>query len=341
MIEGASMTLEPKSHRRESTPPAVSAEFALDSLTSAVQDLSLAGDAENVQRIACTTARRLTGADGATIVLRDGEQCFYVDEDAIAPLWKGSRFPLTGSVSGWSIIHREPVVIRDVYADDRVPHESYLPTFVQSLMVVPIRTVDPIGAIGTYWATDHQGNEREVGLARALADSTAIALENVQQSTALDDAVQLSKTDPLTGLANRRAWEEALGSALGDGPPKPLCVAVMDLDHLKTVNDTWGHAAGDHLLEAAATAWREILRDRDMLARLGGDEFAVMLRGCELRDARFIAERLRGAVPHGQTASVGLASWDRVEDAAALMARADEALYRAKGTDRDRVVLAA
>lgn len=127
---------------------AVAPERALATLTTAVQELSLADSAERIQRITRTAARELTGSDGATFVLRDGDKCFYVDEDAIEPLWKGQRFPLEACISGWSMLNRQHVVIEDIYEDPRIPHEAYRPTFVKSLVMVPIRTLDPIGAIG-------------------------------------------------------------------------------------------------------------------------------------------------------------------------------------------------
>jgi signal transduction histidine kinase len=148
-------------------------------LVQAIQRLSLAQTLEEIQAIVRTSARRLTGADGATFVLREGSQCYYADEDAISPLWKGQRFPLETCISGWAMLNRQAAVIEDIYADDRIPHDAYRPKFVKSLAMVPIRTLDPIGAIGNYWAAQHRPTEEELDLLRALADSTAVALENV------------------------------------------------------------------------------------------------------------------------------------------------------------------
>lgn len=153
-------------------------------LVDVIQRLSLARSQPEIQEIVRRAARRLTGADGATWILRDRDACFYADEDAISPLWKGQRFPLDACVSGWVMLNRRPVVIPDIYSDPRVPHEAYRPTFVKSLAMVPIRNADPIGAIGNYWGSHHHATEEEVQLLQALADSTAVALENVQ---ALDE----------------------------------------------------------------------------------------------------------------------------------------------------------
>jgi PAS domain S-box-containing protein len=142
-------------------------------------DLSLAGDLGGVTRIVRRAARDLTGADGATFVLREGEVCHYLDEDAIGPLWKGRRFPSARCISGWAMEHRQAAVVEDVFADPRIPVEVYETTFVRSLLMVPIRMTDPLGAIGAYWAQRHRASPEEVGLVQALADSTAVAIGNV------------------------------------------------------------------------------------------------------------------------------------------------------------------
>ena len=159
-------------------------------LIDAIQALSLARSLPEIQAIVRTAGRRLTGADGATFVLRDGTRCFYADEDAISPLWKGQRFPMTQCVSGWAMTHRRPAVIEDIFADDRIPHDAYRKTFVKSVAMVPIRTADPIGAIGNYWAERHEPTAGEVALLQALADSTAVAMENVRVYEELERARQ-------------------------------------------------------------------------------------------------------------------------------------------------------
>ena len=140
-------------------------------------------------------------------------------------------------------------------------------------------------------------------------------------------------TDPLTGLWNRRGWETAT-TKLTEGP---TAVAVLDLDHFKMWNDKHGHAAGDALLRGCAGAWVTLLRRGDVLARFGGEEFALVLPDCELDEAVFVVDDLRRAVPGRATASAGVTLLtDEGLDAA--LARADELLYRAKETGRNRTV---
>lgn len=149
-------------------------------LVQAVQDLSVAKELSAVQSIVRKAARELTGADGATFVLRDGEFCHYVDEDAIAPLWKGRKFPLETCISGWVMLNREHVAIEDIYRDRRIPWDAYRPTFVQSLLMVPIRSAEPIGAIGNYWSKNRRPTDDEIEILQALADTTSTAMENIQ-----------------------------------------------------------------------------------------------------------------------------------------------------------------
>lgn len=144
--------------------------------------------------------------------------------------------------------------------------------------------------------------------------------------------------DPLTGLPTRRAWEQALLDTLRGGTR--MAVGLIDLDRFARYNDDRGHPAGDDLLVRCARTWGAALREIDTLAQYGGGRFAVLLPRCGTGHAWEVAERLRGAVPDGQTASVGLACWDGLGDPSGLLTRADDALYRAKQSGRDRVVLA-
>ncbi len=161
----------------------------MERLLDAVCDLASARTLEEIAEIVRHAARDLSQADGATFVLRDHGSCYYMDEDAIAPLWRGLRFPMDTCISGWAMLHKQGVAIPDIYADDRIPHDAYRPTFVQSLAISPIRTADPIGAIGSYWADHHSATAAEQRLLQALADSTAVALESVRVMTDLEDRV--------------------------------------------------------------------------------------------------------------------------------------------------------
>jgi K+-sensing histidine kinase KdpD len=175
--------------------PVSGASKGMEHLIQVVQELSLARDLATVMAIVRTAARKLTGADGATFVLRDQDQCYYADEDAISPLWKGCRFPLKTCISGWVMLNRQAVAIEDIYNDDRIPHDAYRPTFVKSLAMVPIRTIEPIGAIGNYWANTHLPTAAELNLLQSLADITAVTLENVKVYAELERRVKERTAD--------------------------------------------------------------------------------------------------------------------------------------------------
>ncbi len=167
----------------------------------------------------------------------------------------------------------------------------------------------------------------------------AHVLRRASRMTQLRDA---ARHDPLTGLPNRRAWEERLDQELARGRRSGLglCLALLDLDHFKAVNDGHGHDAGDRLLAGVADAWRTDLREADLLARLGGDEFGLLLVECDLEGAERALARLRACTPAPSTTSIGLAEWDGLEDAHALTNRADVALYASKRAGRDRMTSA-
>ena len=151
----------------------------------------------------------------------------------------------------------------------------------------------------------------------------------------------LARNDGLTGVANRRTWDHELSRACASAREndQPLTVALLDLDHFKSFNDTHGHVMGDLVLKETAAAWRELLEGRGFLARYGGEEFTVLLPNTSADQAEIILDQLREAVSQGQTCSIGLTVWNGLEDPDHLVARADEALYYAKRNGRNRVAV--
>lgn len=203
----------------------------MERLLQVVQELSLARSLEAVQAIVRHAARALTGADGATFVLREDGLCHYADEEAIAPLWKGQRFPMSACISGWVMLHGQATAIEDIYTDPRIPHEAYRPTFVRSLAMVPIRALDPIGAIGVYWARPHRTTDDELRLIQALADTVAVALENVAMQRELEQRVRDRTAEALA------AKEEAERANLAKS--RFLAAASHDLRQPLQAIGTW------------------------------------------------------------------------------------------------------
>ena len=162
-----------------------------DALVQTVLALAAAKTVEAVAQEMRLSARQLVVADGVTFVLRDGDQCHYFDEDAIAPLWKGSRFPLHACISGWVMLHAQIALIPDIYADPRIPHEAYRPTFVRSLAMVPVPQGRPVAAIGAYWADRHEASWSEQYTLQTLANAAGVALTNLALYEGLRTAAQL------------------------------------------------------------------------------------------------------------------------------------------------------
>lgn len=167
-------------------------------LDAAMVGLDAAVTLEDVQRVVRSAARELVDAQGATFVLLEDGQCFYADEDAISPLWKGQRFPLNQCISGWAMLHRQPAVIPDIWEDERIPQEAYRPTFVRSLAMVPIRIADPVGAIGAYWFRVRHASDAEVARLTELAEATGRALERILPQT---------ERHPPAGVVSLRCWD--------------------------------------------------------------------------------------------------------------------------------------
>jgi len=264
---------------------------AVEILISAVQALSFTRESGQVQRIVKTAARQLTGSDGATFVLRDGAFSHYVDEDAIAPLWKGKRLPIERCPAGWAMLSRQSLLTPDIATDLRVDASLYAGTFVRSLAVVPIRAHEPIGAIGVYWAEANGPNEDDLRLLLKLADAASLAIENIRIHGELEERVrlraaeldkakadieELSITDELTGLLNRRGFRRAAEAILASGSGCQL--AFIDVDGLKKVNDKFGHTVGDSLIADCASVLRDSVRQSDVVGRMGGDEFCVLVQ---------------------------------------------------------------
>ena len=186
-----------------------------DLLVQAIEKLAGAAGMDDIVETLRATARQLIVADGIAVILREGEQCWYVEEDAMGPLWKGHRFPLASCISGWAMINRETVVIEDIRDDCRIPQDLYQETFVRGLLMVPVRSDDPIGAIGAYWSDSYRATATQVGALERLARATATAMENVRLiealSKALDDA-ELARDELKHRVKNAFSAAQALAT---------------------------------------------------------------------------------------------------------------------------------
>lgn len=218
-----------------------------------------------------------------------------------------------------------------IHSDDPCPILEILE--VQTLFVIPVRGADtPIGAIAVgYTSPDHKLDEFTWDLAHTFATQAGLAFERVWATQVLLDE---SLLDELTGVGNRR-HASALLSNLHPGDT----VAMLDLDHFKEINDTYGHVLGDEVLQDLGAYLRKALRDNDSVARYGGEEFLVVLRRAGEAGAGKLDELLKGWCRQDPrtTFSVGVAVHKPGLSAATTLKRADEALYAAKSQGRNRV----
>jgi len=166
------------------SPPAFRRDFV-----KIVEQLAGTGSIEDVGSTLREKARRLLGADGIALVLRDGDQCHYVEEDAVSPLWKGKKFPMRDCVSGWAMLNKRTAVIPDISNDERVTPAYYAGTFVKSILMVPFGVEQPVGALGAYWSQPYEPSREEVDTLEVLASAAATGLENVNLISTLSRAL--------------------------------------------------------------------------------------------------------------------------------------------------------
>ena len=166
----------------------------------------------------------------------------------------------------------------------------------------------------------------------------------------VEETRHLATTDSLTGLHNRRTITARMNEELARGARygTPVSVLLCDIDHFKSVNDSFGHNAGDEVLRAVSRCFEEAVREVDLVGRWGGEEFLVVLPETGLAGAEVLAGRIRDGVralgpfpagPERVTVSVGVTQYAIGADLEQVVRKADEALYRAKENGRDRVEL--
>jgi diguanylate cyclase len=202
-----------------------------------------------------------------------------------------------------------------------------------------------------------QGLIRDTASVQEVGDQLHSRLDSSRQEVeALREELQLARqealTDALTGLTNRKGFDQTLAEMMNNGSDNstPLCLILVDIDFFKRVNDTYGHLLGDNVIRHVAKILHDTVKGKDCPARYGGEEFAVLLPDTNLAGAMTVAEQIRTTVAGGRlvkadtrevidsiTVSAGVACWQGAETADELIGRADRALYRSKEEGRNRV----
>jgi diguanylate cyclase (GGDEF)-like protein len=259
------------------------------------------------------------------------------------PIPVGPDQPQDGSRVAWST--GRPLFVAEGLGSPHVNQEILRAGGVAgmstSLYFVPIGHADQVrGVLVLRWVPSIP--ELPEGLAPVLDVLASEAASAMTRADLLQRLAELSRTDELTGLPNRRAWQELLERErrVARRTGQPLSVVMLDLDHFKAYNDHYGHQGGDRLLALAASLWRENLRETDVLARWGGEEFGLLLPGCDATCAAALVGRLHSLPLNGVSFSAGVSQWDGVSDTEALIGQADAALYAAKRGGRNRTCVA-
>jgi diguanylate cyclase (GGDEF)-like protein len=245
-------------------------------------------------------------------------------------------------VTGWVVRNRRTRNVPNTLHEPLCTVVTGTDEVAEAFVAVPLIAHDRVvGSLNVYrTGADVPFSNAEVELVERFATMAALAYDSARQRDLLREEV---RTDSLTGLLNHRGSQERLRAALDEADGRPVSVVVIDLDHFKRINDTFGHAEGDRALALAATALREVVRETDAVGRLGGEEFVLVLPGVDAPAAREAAERARVAVSEVQiggrqlACSAGLACHpDDAGDAPGLLLAADAALYAAKDKGRGR-----
>jgi diguanylate cyclase (GGDEF)-like protein len=284
----------------------------------------------DVMETVVANALELTRADGAVVELPDGDDMVYRAVAGTAEPFAGLRVPRAGSASGLCLAQIEPIVVVDAEKDPRVDADACRKVGARSLVVVPlVHAGEAAGVLKVYSAQRAAVGDDE---ARVLALLGNVIGTGLARAELHDTLAEHAHTDALTGLANRRSWDDQLGRALAHAARshETVSVAVCDVDRLKQVNDLEGHAAGDALIRAVARCLGDGARAADLLARIGGDEFALLLPGADHDAAAEVVGRLTARLPAGRSVSVGIAEWDGRESGEELLARADARMYERK-----------
>ncbi|MDO9042808.1 MAG: GGDEF domain-containing protein [Desulfocapsaceae bacterium] len=194
------------------------------------------------------------------------------------------------------------------------------------------------------------GRALDAGEIDLINESLLVLSESLRRALEYEELFESARRDALTGLANRRVFDERIKSMMDSArrSGRPLTMASMDLDRFKQINDNMGHQRGDQVLQQVAVVMAEAVRSTDLLVRMGGDEFLLVMDDTDQKSARILAERLCLAVDQLEVwadsetklgISIGLAQWGKDEDLNAWMERVDDILYHAKANGRSQVSL--
>lgn len=298
---------------------------------------------------ACAAARAVTGSTSAAVVLGGADEqphhhLAYATGAVAGRLVRSASPEALRAVAGWVSSGSSCWTMEDPDGRGLPGSEVLRAAGAVGVLVVPLGPTCPaLGGSGFLLVADERPVDLATDVVELLEMLGAHVTSCARNLAAMAALRRQASRDPLTELGHHAAYQAALTSALGSGPvERSIAVVLLDVDDFKSVNDRFGHPAGDALLRTAGRVLSAALRDGEQLYRIGGDEFATLLRVTTAAEALAVARRLHAAARAelGNTISVGIALAQPGEQPAAVVARADEALYEVKRSGRDDVRLA-
>lgn len=287
-------------------------------------------------------AARVAETPTALVTVVTDDHQHFAGLFGLAQPWADARqTPLSHSFCQHVVVNAAPLVVGDA-REDPVLCSNLAIRDLDVIAYAGFPVVSPAGhVLGSLCAIDSGPRVWPASQLEGLADIAALVGGELERRDLVRRLAIDARTDALTGMANRHAWEAQLPSAVRSAERlgHELAVVLIDIDYFKAFNDLHGHPAGDGALREIGRRWRGMTRDIDLLARIGGEEFGLVLPGCDVEEALAVADRLRRDMPAGLTASAGVTTWTLPMTAEQVVADADRALYRAKRDGRDRVCL--
>ncbi|HEY3448014.1 MAG TPA: sensor domain-containing diguanylate cyclase [Myxococcales bacterium] len=326
-------------------------------LFKALEELNRASKTAEAVGVAIEGARQLERLDFAALTLVEEEngkrrhRVMRVSGVASGRALEGEEFPDNTGLVANVVRYGAPLPGRDVRHMERevVFDESTSLKGLHSLKILPLRSGERI--LGTLVAGARRKNAFDDDAVRTLEVLAMQAAQSILRASLFEQTERMATTDGLTGLLNHRTFQSRADEAtlLASRYGKKVSLILTDIDHFKSVNDTYGHPTGDQVLKGVSKILRKTARDTDMVARYGGEEFCVLMPETDMAGAKVIAERIRKEVeaatfeselgPLKVTISLGVATFPDVASVKQeLIDKADQSLYFAKHHGRNRSV---